>query len=296
MTIRHLNVFIKVCELGSISKTAEELNVAQPSVSQTIKELENYYDVVLFNRVNKKLILTTEGEILLAKAKEVSRGFAEFEEMASKRDLNPIIKIGATMTFGAFVIPRFNKMLKEEIPNANPKFYIDKPAGLEEKILRGDLDFGFEEGVINSKMIKAQHIGDDELIAICSPDFNAPDKLKLEELANFDLLLREPGNPSRRILDYQLLIKGVKLPQPRLESVSNNVILSMAMSGQGIGILPAAVARRSLQNGLIRKIELDTQLKRKLFLISHKNKIFNKTCQKAYKMAGHILETQNNNK
>ena len=48
MTIRHIKVFIKVCEHGSVSKAAEELCIAQPSVSQTIKELETYYNIVLF--------------------------------------------------------------------------------------------------------------------------------------------------------------------------------------------------------------------------------------------------------
>lgn len=289
MTIRHLSVFIKVCELSSISKTAQEMHITQPSVSQTIKELENFYDVVLFNRVNKKLVLTSEGKQLLVKAREVIREFGEFETLAKKEDLNPVIRIGATMTFGAFIIPKFNKLLKEQIPTANPQFFIDKPASLQEKILRGDLDFAFEEGVINSRMIKAIHIGDDELIAVCAPDFNAPEELKLTDLLNYDLLLRETGNPSRRILDYQLLIKGVKLPQPKLESVSNNVILSMAMAGQGIGILPQAIARRFLQSGTIRQIKLDTPLKRKLFLISHKNKIFNNISSKAYKIGLSIL-------
>ena len=180
-------------------------------------------------------------------------------------------------------------MLKETMPHANVTFYIDKPAGLEEKIRLGELDFALEEGVINSKIIKTVCIGEDELIAVCAPDFNAPDKLKLTDLTKYDLLLREYGNPSRRILDSQLIIKGVKLGQPKVESISNNVILSMALSGQGIGILPAAVARRSLENGVIRRIELDTPLKRKLFLISHKNKLFNKTCMKAYCMAKSIL-------
>lgn len=290
MTIRHLSVFIKVCEFSSISKTALELHITQPSVSQTIKELEDYYDVVLFNRVNKKLVLTNEGKILLTKAKEVTREFSEFETLAKKEDLNPIIKIGATMTFGAFIIPKFNKQIKENIPTANPLFFIEKPAVLQEKILRGDLDFALQEGVINSRMIKAVHIGDDELIAVCSPSFNAPNEMKLVDLVNYDLLLREVGNPSRRILDYHLLIKGIKLHQPRLESVSNNVILSMAIEGQGIGILPQAIARRFLQSGVIRQINLDTPLKRKLFLLSHKNKVFNTISLKAYRLALNILE------
>ena len=80
MTIRHLKVFIQVCECDySISKASEFLCVAQPSVSQTIKELENYYGVILFNRINRKLTLTNEGQTLLAKAKEIVKSFDEFE-------------------------------------------------------------------------------------------------------------------------------------------------------------------------------------------------------------------------
>jgi len=292
MTIRHLNVFIKVAELLSISRTAEELHISQPSVSQTIKEMEEYYDVILFNRVNKKLTLTIEGKLLLQEAKDVCREFSEFESLALKENLNPIVRIGATMTFGAFIIPKFNNLIKEKIPHAKALFTIDKPQGLQEKVLKGDLDFAFEEGVNSSDTLKAIHIGDDELIAICSPNFPAPEKMKITDLVNYDLLLREEGNPSRRILDYQLIIKGVKVPEPKLESVSNNVILSMAMEGQGIGILPRAIARRFLQSGQIRKIELDTPLKRKLFLISHKNKMFSKTAKKAYDLALTILENK----
>lgn len=290
MTIRHLSIFIKVCELQSISKTAEALHISQPSVSQAIKDIESYYDISLFDRVNKKIILTHEGELLLQEAKDVLREFEQFETLARKEDLNPIVKIGATMTFGAFVVPKLTKLIHEQIPNADPKFYVDKPIDIEDKIHKGDLDFALVEGVINSKLLKAVCIGEDELIAICSPKYDVPEKLKLTELVNYKLLLREQGNPSRRILDYQFHIKGVKIPSPLLESVSNNSILSMAIEGQGIGILPAAIARRWLTNGAIRKIELDTPLKRKLFLVTHKEKIFNKTCRKAYDIALNILK------
>lgn len=290
MTIRHLIVFIKVCELGSISKTAEALHIAQPSVSQAIKDIENYYDVILFDRVNRKIVITREGELLLQEAKDVIREFDQFEILARKENLNPVVKIGATMTFGAFIIPKFAKLIHELIPDADPKFFVDKPSALEEKIHKGDLDFALQEGVINSKLLKAVQIGSDELIAICSPTYNAPEKLNITNLVDYPLLLRERGNPSRRILDYLLQMKGIPVPSPLVESVSNNCILSMAMEGEGIGILPSAIARRYLANGSIRRIELDIPLRRKLFLVSHKEKIFNSTCKKAYDIALKILE------
>ena len=158
MTIRHLKVFIKVCEFGSISKAANELCIAQPSVSQTIKELEKYYDVILFDRVNKKLKLTKEGETLLAKAKEVVTEFDEFESLAGKGDLNPTVRVGATMSFGEFVLPNFVKELKKELPEVDPYIYIDKVKGLEDKVSLGDLDFAIAEGVISNKSLTTKSV------------------------------------------------------------------------------------------------------------------------------------------
>lgn len=290
MTIRHIRTFIKVAELGSISRAAEELCIAQPSVSETIKDLEDEYGIVLFNRINRKLVLTKEGEELLLKAKEINESVNEFETLARKEELNPIIRIGATITFGAFVIPNYTIELLKQLPTAIPKFSIDKPVDLEQKIVQGTLDFAFEEGNISNKKIKMIKIGEDELIAVCAPSFNAPEKMKIEDLINYELLLRESGNPSRRMLDYQLGIKGIKLGQPRIESVSNNVIISMAMNGLGIGILPNAAARRAINNGFLRRIDLDTPLKRPLYLICHRGKKFNKLTKKAYLIASKMLE------
>ena len=55
MTIRHLQIFFEVCRSGSITKAAEYLNMTQPAVSRTIRELENYYGIRLFERMNRKL-------------------------------------------------------------------------------------------------------------------------------------------------------------------------------------------------------------------------------------------------
>ena len=69
MTIRHLKVFVEVCENSSITKTAEIMHIAQPAISQTIADIEKYYNVILFNRINQRLVITETGKILLQKAK-----------------------------------------------------------------------------------------------------------------------------------------------------------------------------------------------------------------------------------
>ncbi len=279
-----------VVEKGSVSKAAEELCVAQPSVSQTIKELENYYNAQLFNREGKTLTLTIEGEALLAKAKEVVYSFQEFEDLASKAKFSPTINIGATMTFGTFALPIILDMLKKEIPNGDPHFHIDKIAPLEEKIMKGDLDFAIIEGISINKNMKVNIFGEDKLVVVAGNNYDIPDKIKLKDLIKYDLLVREPGSAPRRILDSKLLSLGIKINNPRMESISNMIIIAMAINNKGVGVLPYDIVKRYLDEGRLRVIDTNTELIRKLCIISHKNKRFTSNEKKAYQLVEKLLK------
>ena len=292
MTIRHLKTFIKVSELGSVSKAAEELCITQPSVSQTIKELENYYKAILFDRVGKKLVLTKDGLILLAKAKEVCLSFDEFEDIANKTDFSPRVRIGATMTFGTMTLPNLIKSLKDEIPVLDPYFYIDKIKGLEEMVLNGDLDFAFIEGLPSSKLIRMNLIGEDNLVVVAGNEYSIPGKIKLIDITKYDLLLREIGSAPRKVLDSALSQKGIRVINPRMESISNMILIAMAIHNAGLAILPYFIVKRYVDEGSLRIIDLDVPLERKLCLIHHKNKRFTTIQKKAYNLSLKILKQQ----
>ena len=77
MTLRHMNIFHALCENDcNTTKTAEALNMTQPAVSQAIKEMEQYYGVMLFDRVGRKLVLTKAGELLHSYAAHISALFS----------------------------------------------------------------------------------------------------------------------------------------------------------------------------------------------------------------------------
>ena len=69
MTIRHLKIFLAVAESGKMSLAAEQLFITQPSVSQAIRELEEHYQTLLFERLSKKLYITEDGKKLYVTAK-----------------------------------------------------------------------------------------------------------------------------------------------------------------------------------------------------------------------------------
>ena len=62
MTIRHLRIFLAVCDTGSMTKAADQLFMSQPSVSQAVREMEEHYGVKLFDRISKKIFLTEQGQ------------------------------------------------------------------------------------------------------------------------------------------------------------------------------------------------------------------------------------------
>jgi len=70
MNLRQLRIFLTVCQEGSMSKAAKKLYMTQPSISQTIGELEQELNIKLFEKINKHLYLTYPGEILREYSKE----------------------------------------------------------------------------------------------------------------------------------------------------------------------------------------------------------------------------------
>ena len=287
MTIRHLKIFIYVCECGGVTKAAEALHMVQPAVSTTISELEKFYNVSLFDRINQRLVLTPMGKELLVKAKNVLAGFDDFETAANFGGQNPYIRIGSSLTLGKTVLPRYISLIKERLPNLKPSFFINRTAAIEEKIECGAIDFGIVEGIVRSPYLKITPIGGDRLIAVCSPR-DIKKSVCLEELTKYPLLLREIGSASRDLLSKNLAERHLSV-EPFAESVSNEALVSLAKDGHGIAILPEGIVKDAIEHGSLCELTItDAVLMRTHYIVTHKNKHFNSLCQAAF----HLLSEQ----
>lgn len=273
MTIRHLKVFITVCKHGSMTKAAEELFIAQPAVSNTISEIEKNYNVVLFDRINKRLHLTEEGKNLYIKAQEVISSFEEFEEQAQNSSLKPILKIGSSLTIGKQQMPRLIRSIKENF-NVDIQISVNQTSIIEDKILNGLLDFGFIQGRPSNHSIASRLIDTNTLIAACGRNYEMPETVTLKELCQYDLLLREDESVSREFLDHIFALENLSVT-PVMESISNQALISAAVQNLGVTVLPEALLRRRLENGTLRKITVsDYEFTRNSYIIYHKNKTF----------------------
>ncbi len=282
MTLRHLNVFVCVCELGSVTKAADELAVAQPAVSKTIFELENYYGVPLFLRIKRRLILTPEGKELLAKARNVLKAFSEFEETARKKQTVTHVSIGSSLTIGKTIMPDLIKDIKASFSNVEIKAYINRTSEIEKMISEGEIDFAFIEGTPSNADIASEEIASDMILAVAAKNYEVSEPLTAETIVNYDIMLREKGSASRDYFESVLLQNHSK-SAPFLESASNQALIFAALKGLGIAVLPQRIVSEYIKNGQLRQIKTDLfSVPRKSFIICGKGVSFVKIKSEIY--------------
>lgn len=283
MTIRHLKTFCAVCEEGGITRAAEKLCVAQPSVSQTIGELERYYGVSLFDRVGRRLVLTPEGERLRVKAQEAIASFSEFEEAARDTKARHIIRIGSSVTAGQMVLPRLIAAIEATLDRAECRAIADSAAAVEQLVEQGSLDLALVEGSV-SRALAAEAVFSDRLMAVCSAGMKIKNTLSPAELVSLPLLLRRRGSASRDLFDERLSALGLKA-QPKLSSSSNSVLLAAAREGLGVAVLPEALVAADLSAGRLKEVRIQgLELSRRWFAVRRQDKKFTPVQQQAFEL------------
>ena len=140
MTLRHLNIFIGVCELLNMTKTAEKLNMTQPAVSQAVAELEDFYSVKLFERLGKKIYLTSAGEKLLNYAIHAVNFSKEMQEKMKEFSSSFSVRIGASITVGSCVLIPLLQELNKRYSDNRVFSMVDNTTKLEKMLLEDKID------------------------------------------------------------------------------------------------------------------------------------------------------------
>ena len=238
MSIRHLRIFITVASLQNMSAAAEQLFITQPSVSQAIKELEQYYGVRLFERLSKKLYLTQSGEALLKYATHLIQSFDEMETMMKNKSDVISLRIGASITVGGSLINRILNEFNEQHPKIKTQVMIRNTRKIERLLLSSKLDVALVEGKVSSKDLISKSVYEDQLILVVGKQhpFYGCDKLSIYDLQGQDIIAREEGSGTKIIFDNILTEYRVDVFE-RWSSSDTLSIKQAAIQSRGIAIL-----------------------------------------------------------
>lgn len=274
MTLRHLKIFVTVCETGSTTAAGEKLHIAQPSISLAISELEDYYGIKLFDRIAKRLYITEAGKKFLQYATHIVGLFEEMEREIKNFDATGIIRIGASITIGNYLLPDYITRFKKIHPQMDVKVIIDNSEKIQQYILSNQIDIGLIEGIVYSPYIAEHKFRDDELVMVCgnAHPFANQKNVEISKLQNESFILRESGSAGREIFDSTMTSLGIKI-LPAWESTSTQAIIRAVQANLGISVLPYLLVKDSLNRKEISQFHIDgIRFQRSFSVIYHQNK------------------------
>ena len=273
MTLRHLEIFSAVCAQGSFTRAAEKLNMAQPAVSLAIRELEVFYQVRLFERMNRRVYLTEAGHTLRQYADTVLSQFRESVEALRESGERGSCSFGVHVTLGETRLADILSCLARELPEITVRVFVQNSRETERMILQNELDLAVVDNVTVSPHYLVEPLRTEKLAAVCTPGYlEGRASLPLAELASERLLLRERGSGTRNSVDGVFQQAGVPV-RPVLESVSTATLLACARAGLGITLLPRSLAAADLAAGRLRELTVEGYtFPRTYFLVRHRSK------------------------
>ena len=279
MTLRGLEIFVKVAELKSMNNAAEALFISQPSVSGAIADLEKEFNVLLFERLNKRIYITEAGEQLLVYAKRMLSIKCEIERnMRDIDDMTPI-RIGATVTIGTSILQEVIKKLDK----MDIQVKIDDTPTIEQGILNNTLDIGLVEGRIQNRDILVTSFMKDELMCICkdSGEFKDKKNITLEEVLEYPLIFREKNSGTRLVID-EAIEKVMSATGKKANIIwdcnNTQTIISSVKNGMGISILSPKLVEET--EGVKAIPIADAGISRDFLMIVHKDKVLNRNMKK----------------
>ncbi len=274
MTINNVRIFLEVYKSLNITAVSKKLHITQPVISRTIKNLEDEYDTLFFERLGKKLIPTESGRLFYQRMSKIITDIDTVREELGSRKEQVTIRIGAAIMIGNFLIPDICSSLKEKQPDINLRVTIAPASELKNKLLEDELDFALIEDNLHDPDLRYIPFYEDKMVPIFSPDNPLRNKktITLKDLSSYPLLLREQGSDTRIYVDSLFSSKGIII-DPAWESTSTQAIVRGVERGLGISILPQKFVAEYLEDGRICTGKLKEKLQdRSCFIVYHKDK------------------------
>jgi DNA-binding transcriptional LysR family regulator len=252
MELRQLRYFVAVAHRRHFTQAAEELNLAQPALSQQIKQLERELGVMLFERTSRRVSLTHAGEALLVRAERI---LAEVEwvqmEMQEYTGLTRgRVVIGSLQSLEAFRFPALLSRFHTRYPGIEIVLREEVTERLLELLNTGQLDltlFQVTDGLLPLELTVSSVITErlltEELVLVVAPNHTLANRqsVTIEELRDEPFVLFKPGSGLRHAIIQSSLAAGFT-PRILFESGELGTIRSLVAEGLGVSVLPRSVA------------------------------------------------------
>lgn len=288
-TLQQLRIFKAIASEKSFTQAAEILFVSQPSLSKQIKTLENRLGILLLNRTGNKIFLTEAGIVFLQYAERI---LALCEE--SCRALNDLkdgergnLKVGASQTIGAYLMPRVLTLFAQSYPQINLNIDIDSTRIIAKKVADRIIDIAIVGGDIPTGLKKNLEIEDfveDELILIIPkshPFARKKEKISKEDLYHLNFITLNSNSTIHKFIDNILIQNDIQTKQFNIIMELNSIeaIKTAVSLGLGAAFVSSSSIEKEIELKTVEIITIENiKITRTLSIItntdSHRSKAF----------------------
>ncbi|MCB1343170.1 MAG: LysR family transcriptional regulator [Pseudooceanicola sp.] len=254
VTLKQLEAFVRIADLGSFRAAAERLNTTQPNISARIAALEAVLDVTLMERDAGSVRLTPRGRDLLEHARAVLRQTETLIAASGRPGLfDGTLRLGVTEMIVHTWLQDFLRALRARFPKLSVELTVEMSAKLEEDLAVRRIDLALQNGPFARMASGTVTLGRYPMIWVAAPSLGLSGAQTAEGIAAHPVLTHARGTPPHAQVagHFRAMEQAVRL----VPSSNLAACLQMAVQGMGIAALPAAMARRELAAGEVEQLD-----------------------------------------
>ncbi|MFO6422899.1 transcriptional regulator GcvA [Motilimonas sp. KMU-193] len=244
--LKALKTFESAARHLSFTRAAQELFVTQAAVSHQIKALEDYLGLKLFQRRNRALLLTEEGQSYFLDLKEIFANLNHATEKLLARTATGALTVSLQPSFAIqWLVPRLVKF-SEQYPEIDVRI---KAVDADEGLLRDGVDLAIYYGKGNWPNLRCHKLHTEYILPMCSPDLlKGPKKLESPQDLSRHTLLHDTSRKDWKTWMKKVGVNATNVNQGPIFSHSS-MVLQAAIHGQGIALGHNVLAKPELDAG-----------------------------------------------
>jgi DNA-binding transcriptional LysR family regulator len=271
ITLRQIQVFRTVAEFGSFTRAAERLNLAQPALSLSIRELERELNLKLFDRTTRRVELTGAGREFLQSADKL---VADLDlAVRNARDLSERkrgrIVVAAPPLLAAMIVPAAIAEYNKAFPGIDVGLIDARNDQILEKLRSGEADCAIGTFDDRADGIRREVLAQDALALFCAPSspLAKSKRVRWRDLQGHRLVMLTRDSSVRALIDRHLDAAGLSAGKPLYEVSQMTTAIMLVEAGLGAAVLPAYIWSFARGREIASRPLVEPQVMRNVYLI-----------------------------
>lgn len=274
MEIRQFKYFVRIADLGSLTKASAALHIAQPALSQQMAQLEEELGQPLFVRSRSGVSLTEAGETFYKHAQRIIKQLADIPTAVNHAGANPCgtVRVGLPQsTASSFAFPLLSAV-QANFPAIELVFYDELSGNILHGVNSGRLDLGVVVSDEDATLLSATPLMDEDLFLASRADMAPPGRrISLERLVELPLALPGMEHGVRALVEKTALAKGLHLANVVVAANSMSIMRCSMLEGIAHCVMPWGAIATEIATGTLVTSTIEPPLKRRNYVCSAKD-------------------------